>query len=605
MHRSFWNTFAAMLVPIAAAAQAEQAPAGVTRCTDYNPLKNLYWGDLHTHTSYSLDAFAAGTRADPQTAYAFARGRTSIQLASGSQRPHPATARIDRPLDFLAVTDHSEWLGVMEECTLDPKNAGYHDIYCNGLRNQDSLAQLIDTGISMIPLSQKPPVDSLFCRITEGRRARCLDAQKSAWTREEAATEAANDRCKFTTFKAYEWTGQDGRGNLHRNVIFSGDKVPERPFDFVRYPTAVDLWKALASGCQEREGCDVITIPHNSNASYGKMWNTIESADALPLMQRYQTLVEIFQHKGASECLPGDPLADPTCDFEIVPGSFIDVGVFGKVVKGVGGPGYVRNGLAQGLSWDATHSVNPLAMGFVGATDTHNGTPGNVKEQGWPGHFGRVDDTPAGRLGNNRFFNPGGITGIWAEENTRESLFGALKRRETYGTSGTRLAVRFYEVSDVADDAAAAALCEDPSFPKRILEAGGVPMGSSFQAAKKPYLFVLALKDETDLASIDVVKLSSDAAGKGQLDLKAFPLSGTSKSKACVYYRDDAYDPGRPTLYYARVFEAPTWRWSHYDCLADPEANPKKCDPKLTVADEGLNVQVQERAWSSPVFARR
>lgn len=592
----------------AAAPPTTPAPPAVARehCPGYNPLRNLYWGDLHVHTSYSLDAFTAGTRADPTSAYAFARGRTSIQIASGSERPHPETATIDRPLDFLAVTDHSEWLGVIEECVLDPKNDGYNNLYCKAFRDQDSKFQLLATSFAMVPLSQTPPQFSVLCRGTDTRRARCLAGMKSAWEREQAATDAAYDRCHFSTFKAYEWTGQDNRANLHRNVIFSGDKVPEQPFDFIRYPQPLDLWKALAASCKESEGCDVITIPHNSNASYGKMWNTIESAEALPLMQRYQTLVEIFQHKGGSECLPGDPLADPACDFEIVPGSFIDVGVFGRVAKTpVGGPGYVRDGLAQGLSYEAQHQINPLVMGVIGSTDTHSATPGNVKEAGWPGHFGRLDDSPAGRLGKNRFFNPGGITGVWAEENTRESLFAALKRRETYGTSGPRIAVRFYEVSGLADDAAAQALCADASFPKRILDAGGVTMGGVFKSSGKPYLFALALKDETDLASIDIIKLASDATGKVSLGVKTFPLSGTGRNKACVFYRDDAYDPAQPTLYYARVLEEPTWRWSHYDCLADPKANPELCDPAKSVGDYGLNIKVQERAWTSPVFAQR
>jgi hypothetical protein len=212
------------------------------------------------------------------------------------------------------------------------------------------------------------------------------------------------------------------------------------------------------------------------------------------------------------------------------------------------------------------------------------------------------DDTPALRLSKSPTFSPGGITAVWAPQNTREDIFAALKRRETHATSAPRIAMRFYASSAVSGDAQAQKLCDDPGFPGAILGAGGVPMGGDLPGPSAPCLFVLAMKDKTDLERIEIIKLESNTAGAIQLGIQGFPLSGPQTAKACVFWRDPGFDAQKPSVYYARVLEQPSWRWSHYDCLAAPGAADGGCDPSLPADAGGPNVKIQERTWTSPIF---
>jgi hypothetical protein len=283
-------------------------------------------------------------------------------------------------------------------------------------------------------------------------------------------------------------------------------------------------------------------------------------------MIRYQKLVEIFQHKGGSECLSTD---DPDCAFEQLPDTTDPVR---------DRPGYVRSGLQKGL----TLSPNPLKMGIVGATDDHNGTPGNVKESTFPGHTGSLDDTPQKRVRSEMAtFNPGGITVAWAEENTRASIFAALQRRETYATSGPRMLVRFYQTSD------ATGACQDSQFPSVLVGRGAVPMGGSFKGT--PRFVVAAWRDAAPLARVDIIKAWIDASGTPR---EKVVQHTASPSFTCVTWLDEDPTPG-PALYYARVLESPTPRWSAYDCVKAPVA----------CADAGaLKADLQERAWTSPIW---
>jgi hypothetical protein len=237
-----------------------------------------------------------------------------------------------------------------------------------------------------------------------------------------------------------------------------------------------------------------------------------------------------------------------------------------------------------------------MQMGIVGATDDHNGIPGYVTQTNWQGHVGSTDDTPAGRL-KAWYHNPGGLTGAWAEQNTREAIFAALSRRETFATSGPRIVVRFYEVGSTADYCGADA--GGGGFPGNVIAAGGVPMGGTMPAGStSANLVVTALKDATDLAEVDIVR-ASIVAGKGKEDVIRFtPTSGTgvwSGGSVCLEWADPDFDPTAPAYYYVRVLQQPTWRWSHYDCQTDP--TDPACAP-----DGGVDVMLQERAWSSPIW---
>jgi hypothetical protein len=407
----------------------------------------------------------------------------------------------------------------------------------------------------------------------------------SAWQREQQAAAAANEPCKFTSFVAYEWTKTEDGKTLHKNVVFAGDKVPARPFDSLTHPTQEQLWSALATGCGTAGGCDAVTIPHNSNISQGLAFEVPAAAADRANMIRFQKLVEIFQHKGASECLSDDG-SDPDCAFEQLPDA---------IDPARDKPGYVRDALKKGLVAQSTTNENPLMLGIVGATDDHDGTPGNVKESTFPGHVGSIDDRPARRIGadagETTTFNPGGLTVAWAEENTRASLFAAFQRRETYATSGPRMVVRFYQTFDTAD------ACADPGFPQGLVDKGAVPMGGAFKSGSAPPRFVVrAWKDQTDLARVDIIKAWIDGTGAAKEKIVARALDAASAAMTCFTWQDDEATPG-PALYYARVLEAATPRWSSYDCDRAPLANPTECAP-----GGAMRKMIQERAWTSPIW---
>lgn len=568
----------------------DAADAGPVVCADRNPLKNPYFGDLHSHTSYSFDAFQFDTRNTPFDAYAFAKGKT-LQVAGAQAGGGGPMTTIEKPLDFLAVTDHSEWLTIAYGCgdLLDggpqglPKSPFYDTSICQLFRSTNPVQQGINFGAAALEQAKLCSADGGYD---------CKPVLQSAWQSEQAAAAAANDPCKFTSLVAYEWTrglaGDGGTATLHKNVVFGTDKVPDVPVDFFDYPTQVALWNALDQQCTAQSGCQAITIPHNSNLSQGGAFYVPPGAEAWAA--KYQRLVEIFQHKGGSECFydPQNP-ADPACNFEYL----------GGVTEPNLPQSYVRTALKEGIATYAKTKNDTFKLGVVAATDDHNGAPGNTREDTWPGHAGRLDDTPAQRIGNSgvsRGHNPGGLAVVWAEQNTRDSIFSALYRRETYGTSGTRIVVRFYQTWDAGGDP-----CADPNFPAKLVAAGAVPMGGDMPAAPKtdgapaaPRLVVYAWKDKTDLARIDVVKGWVDGQGAAQETVKAFPL--TANQPACVVWDDTAFTASA-TFYYARVLEQPTPRWSVQDCQAAPGANPAGC------ADGGfLATTIQERAWTSPIW---
>jgi hypothetical protein len=576
-------------------AGADGAPV---TCTNRNPLKNPYFGDLHAHTSYSFDAFTFDTRNTPFDAYAFAKGKTVQVAGAGPDGGGPMTT-IERPLDFLAVTDHSEWLALAYGCgdllgggpQGTPKSPYYDDPTCVLFRSTDPTQQTKNFAGARL-LQQK------LCGDAGGND--CQPVIQSAWQSEQAAAAAAYEPCKFTSLIAYEYTRSlaldAGNATLHKNVIFGSDKVPAQPIDAFNNPTQVELWTALDQQCLADAGCQAITIPHNSNLSQGAAF--IAAAGAEQQMSKYQRLVEIFQHKGGSECFydPANP-TDPDCNFEYL----------GGVTEPNLPRSYVRTGLKEGLVAYATSATktNPLQMGIVAATDDHNGAPGNTREDTWPGHAGRLDDTPGQRIGLkngadngvSHGHNPGGLAVVWAEQNTRDAVFAALYRRETYGTSGTRIVVRFYQTWDQGADP-----CADPNFPASLVAAGAVPMGGNMApppgggdaAAASPRFVVYAWKDKTDLARIDLVKAWVDATGQAREKVVPFPLA--AGAPACVSWTDPAFT-GTASFYYARVLEQPTDRWSVQDCKADQTANPAGC------ANGGyLAAQIQERAWTSPIW---
>jgi hypothetical protein len=591
--------------------------AGATQCSGvgasgYNPYKYAYFGDLHLHTSYSLDAYSFGTRSDPQNAYLFAKGQGTVHVGSGTSGVAGPDITQARPIDFLAITDHSEWLLVTHGCTLDESSGYYNSSDCGLVRSTVAADQ--DTVFASLGT-----VDKTLCAGDAG--ADCAAQETTAWQEIQAAAAGANAPCQFTSLVAYEWTdtkpvvdqatNTTSSATNHRNVIFATAQVPATPLDAFDYPDPPSLWTGLDSACTAAAGCDVVTLPHNTDLSSGVslvVWNPTPAGVAQ--QQKYQVSAEIYQHKGASECYyaPDAGYGDPDCQFEQIANPVNPTPV-----------SFVRTALGAGVGYAAQSPLlgNPFQLGIVGATDDHNGAPGNVDEALYVGHVGRNDDIPYKRLSGTPDYGSGALTGAWAEQNTRDSIFAAIKRRETFATSGPRILVRFYQTSD-------ATACADPAFPQKILDAkAAVPMGGTFGAAALgattaptfaltvwPDAVAQGLADGTSgvagIAEVQIIKLHAHVAG-GQpviVEDPPYAVSGVPAAGGCATWQDPSFDATEYAVYYVRALQVPTWRWSHYSCDTLKQNNPTTWQTLVPgcVAGGSLDVSIQERAWTSPVW---
>jgi hypothetical protein len=622
----------ALLLCAAAAAGAEDlAHTSVEAhepCAHREPERRPFFGDLHVHTAYSQDASTQGTRTTPREAYAFAQGAPlGIQPFAPDGRAL-RTVQLDRPLDFAAVTDHAEQIGEVRICRT-PGAPGHDSWVCRLYRSFPRAAFFV------MNASYSAGGERFgFCG--EGGRG-CLDAARTVWQETRDAAEGAYDRsaaCRFTSFAAYEWTaGADNGKNLHRNVIFANERVPELPITVMETGVAAArLWDALDRDCVKGlSGCEVLTIPHNSNLDGGLMFaSAVElggeiGAEEAARRARWEPLVEVMQHKGDSECLLGGDTTDEACGFEKLPydnfqGRFPLLGADPPRRQQ-----FVRDALLRGLALEAKHGANPFRFGLLASTDTHLGAAGLVSERTFPGHGGA--GAPAGEalppgLPDALEFGPGGLAVVWAEENTRESLFAALARRETYGTSGPRPVVRFFGGRGYPSD-----LCGRDDFVAAGY-AGGVPMGGELAsgAADAPMRFaVQALADPgtraepgVPLQRIQIVKgwLENgapkerviDVAGgpnEASVDLASCEPRGAGHARLCAVWTDPDFDSAEPAFWYARVLENPSCRWSQRLCAAAKVdcARPETIGEGFEACCEPLHERtVQERAWTSPIW---
>jgi hypothetical protein len=606
-------------------------PEELGRCADFDPLKRPLFGDTHVHTTISLDANTQGTRLGPADAYRFALGEEiGIQ-------PHDAagnamrTVKLRSPLDFVAVSDHAEFFGTVRGCT-DPGSSIYDRADCEMFRDSpDSSFLLLNFLLGNEPeLAKYPGVCG-----TDGQL--CRDLGDIVWREIQDAAEEAYDRddtCNFTTFVAYEWSGSPDTQNWHRNVIFRNEHVLERPISYFDEPRPEELWRLLREDCIEgQERCDVLAIPHNSNLSNGTMMSGLDSTgtpytEAIASLQALiEPIIEIYQHKGDSECLPELGGPDELCGFEKLPYSTLGGALFGFTNEPVPAD-YVRNILAEGVRLEGELGVNPFAFGIVASTDTHLATPGLVNEAAFPGHGGVGDPArealPPG-LVDDVTFSPGGLAGVWAEENSREAIFLAMRRKETFGTSGPRIPIRFFGAWALPDG-----LCDRVDRVAEAYEAG-VPMGGTLEAsgAEAPSFAVWAAADpesevglerlqivkitlEGDDTSVELFDVAGDDTGAATVDEQCRPVPATGgEAELCAVFTDPAFDPSKKTIYYARAVENPTCRWHARACLAAgvdcdvPETITEGFEPCCDQADPPVPAyprEIRERAWTSPIW---
>ncbi|MEZ5571438.1 MAG: DUF3604 domain-containing protein [Halioglobus sp.] len=594
-------------------------------CASYNPLMQPFFGDLHVHTRYSLDASTQGTRTTPEQAYRFARGE-KIAIQPWADGKSVRSMQLHRPLDFAAVTDHAELFGEVHMCDT-PSSEGYGSWQCIIYRNWSWGAYYL--------FNYMASMRAAHLGLCGEDDQLCNRAALVPWADTQQAAESMYDRstdCRFTTFVGYEWTGMqpDSGGNLHRNVLFRNARAPLRPITFIDAPAAETLWRRLDKECIKGiTGCDALTIPHNSNLSAGYMFNgkrddgSPMTVDYARLRHRFEPLMEIMQKGGASECFyGGGDTADELCNFEQQP---IDN------LAGFNNPpdretGFARRSLAQGMLLEREFGINPYQLGFVGSTDTHLGAAGAVGEEGYIGHgdagVSAKEVVPPG-LPDLLTNNPGGLAVLWAEENSRDALFESMRRRETYATSGPRIVTRFFGGWNYP-----ALICADPDRIARAY-ASGVPMGGQLaaQTSEYPTFLVVAGWDPgtveqpgTPLQRVQIVKVwltakgwirekvfdvAGDPGGDSSLDSASCDVAEKGFEELCTVWTDDEFKPDQQAYYYTRVVEYPSCRWSQRICVAQGV----DCSRPETVG-EGLRAccspqhqpVIQERAWSSPIW---
>jgi Protein of unknown function (DUF3604) len=610
-------------------------------CDNYYEYNFPFFGDTHVHTTISVDAYTQGVDTTMQQAYDFARG-AQIGLHPFDENGQPTRfAQIERPLDFVMLSDHAEFFGEYFMC-LVPGNPAYDDPDCVLLRQRDNTAFLAWNSLNGAPQDNVSRFD--FCG-PDGQI--CSNFSTLIWS---AVQQRAQDNydtssdCSFTTFIGYEWTGAPTMFNedndletinLHRNVLFRNSNVPGRPSSYLDAPYPEDLWSDLQNKCLAYEDvnnpeheCDVITIPHNSNLSQGLIFEALTPAEepynAFHSWQRsiFEPLVEVIQHKGQSECHPLS--GDEQCSFEFLPfGHLAGGGFLGPTEPKI--EGTIRHTLTEGLLMQQDGRGNPYKYGFIGSTDTHLGTPGLTEEAvDYPGHGGASQAAgPLTGISDIPEYNPGGLAVVWARQNSRGALFDAMKRRETYATSGPRHVVRFFGGWDIPANA-----CSLPDMVE-VAYATGVPMGSNFTqniASAAPNFLVSAMMDAgtasmpgTDLQRIQIIKGWTDAAGQKHeivhdvagdpnspagVNLNSCATTGTGHSNLCTVWQDPDFDSSENAYYYARVLENPSCRWTHRQCLAaavDCNAGPAPAGYE-SCCDTDIPKTIQERSWTSPVW---
>ncbi len=581
------------------------------------------WGDSHLHTGNSFDAGAFGCRLRPEDAYRFARGE---EIVSSMGIP----VRLSRPLDWLVVADHSDNMGFFPDLLAGkrhilsvPKGREWYDRLQKG--------EGVEVAYEMIGLfaNGKFPEALTYFPIDK--------PYKTVWKRTIEAAEAYNEPGRFTAFIGYEWTSLITGNNMHRVVIYRDDAdkasqmVPYTTYPPYGSPNPRDLWKWLKS-YEEKTGGDILAIAHNGNLSNGIMFPFEAQFDGAKLDEEYVTqrarwepLYEVAQIKGDGEAHPFLSPEDEFADYETWDIGNLDITPTVKTNDMLAGE-YAREALKRGLALEARLGTNPYKFGLIGSTDSHTGLA-TAQEDNFFGKHSGYEPNPK-RMEHQFWSNEkgtimgwgqvsSGLAAVYASENTRESLFDAMERKEVYGTTGSRMFVRFFGGWDFTD---ADLSSRSPAF------AGyqkGVPMGGDLPAmssGKSPTFLVYALRDPIggNLDRIQIVKGWLDADGTTQervydvvwsgdrkpgrngklppvgntVDAKTANFTNTiGTSELATVWTDPKFDAKQKAFYYARVIEIPTPRWSTYEAFRFGIPIP-----------EGAPVSTQERAYTSPIW---
>jgi hypothetical protein len=577
-----------------------------------NPDKNAYFGETHIHTSWSVDAWVIGNRiTGPDDALKYAQGQTI-------KHPLGYDIKIETPMDFMGVTDHSEYVGVTKEAnTKGSALSKMPEARPLILKNPNDPNEQQQVFLYLLKLASSPPVKAFMSPEVTG----------SIWRQNIEIANANNHPGKFTAFCSYEWTSMPDNKNLHRNIFFRDcARVPPMPYSALDSKHPEDLWNWMDG--QRKSGNELLAISHNANVSDGMMYPIDVDSFGRPIdaawaasRDRNERLVEIKQVKGQSETHPLLSPTDEFANYEIFSGILGLPPDSGRIDRITGS--FARQALKDGLTMQDVNGYNPYKFGFEGASDSHNtGCP--YRQENFFGAHAAVDGTIERRmagamLGNTtdvRYEAPGSLTGVWAEENTRASLWDAMYRKETWGVSGPHIKVRFFGGWGYGGD-----VLNQKDWVKTAY-ANGVPMGGDMKptASTAPTFVVWAVKDPTsgNLDRIQIIKGWSksgqsfekvyDVAWAGDrklnkwtsrvpaiqssVDVEAGTYTNTVGSvELKTVWTDPDFDPSLHAFYYARVLEIPTPRWTTIQAaklgIAPPDVVP---------------ATVQERAWTSPIW---
>jgi hypothetical protein len=599
--------------------QAQQAgqPAPAEERVEKNPDRNAYFGEEHIHTSWSVDAWLMGNRiTGPDDALKYAQGQTI-------KHPLGYDIKIETPMDFMGVTDHSEYVGVTKEANT-PGSAVSKIPAAQPLILQDpnNQADVQKTFTYLVNLMAGAPVKALMAPAVAG----------TIWKENAKIADENNHPGKFTAFCSYEWTSMPNYRNLHRNVFFKDcAKVPEMPFSALDSDHPEDLWKWMDS--QRKAGNELLAISHNANLSDGWMYPVDVDSFGRPIdaawassRDRNERLVEIKQIKGQSETHPLLSPNDEFASYELAQTGLLGQKADGGRIDHIQGS-FGRQALKDGITMQDVRGYNPYKFGMAGGSDSHNTGSPYRQDNFFGGHAqidGTVDRRMAGVLAfgtlDVRYENPGGLTGVWAEENTRASLFDAMYRKETFGVSGPHIKVRFFGGWGYNKDILKAKDWVHQSYTN------GVPMGADLPVMPQggkgvaPAFVVWAVKDPTsgNLDRIQVIKGWSkngqsfekiyDVAWSG--DRKADKWSGrvpaikstvdmekatytndVGSTELSTVWTDPDFDASLHAFYYARVLEIPTPRWTLIQAVKAGVPPP-----------DVVPLTGQERAWTSPIW---